>query len=354
MFLQGIRPAWHQESIFSSLHGLNSADVQATVWLNLRSRFPSVESVTDRPTILREWATIIKEDAINYSYKFLEDKEVSPNVEGFAEKLGARFELPEVPDDEPLDLSLLSTGYVFGSLTELATLAGACAGQGLILHCHVTVIVAKNRAELKCFAFNSAGKHAALPIGMEVAFDELVGTLANLPRGSLAIKIDELWGLKIDQRSSLSVAAMLAATNHPVFVLVNDSHPRNLRRLVQKASQEQTVSLCPLLGKDEYGVLLVYLHKDRYVIASPTTELGLEVLFHEFEDSDAIVFAVTEAVIPNAMGLSMAATALLMKNCFFEGPPRFDFKKIDHADLLQGIYDQPTSPRRWWRFWRKA
>ena len=70
LFLKGLRPAWQQESIFSSLHGLSSSDVQATVWANLRSRFPKVESVTDRPTILREWATILKEDARNYSYEF--------------------------------------------------------------------------------------------------------------------------------------------------------------------------------------------------------------------------------------------------------------------------------------------
>jgi hypothetical protein len=67
-------------------------------------------------------------------------------------------------------------------------------------------------------------------------------------------------------------------------------------------------------------------------------------MFHEFGDSDAVVFAVTEVVIPDAMGMSMAAVASLMKTCFLSGPPRFDFKKIDRGDLLRGIYDEPAPP----------
>jgi hypothetical protein len=352
--LKRLRPAWQRESIFKGLQDLkNSAEVQATVWSNLRSRFPKVEFVTDRPTILREWVTILKEDARTYSYEFLADKDVQPNPEGLSEKLGATFEHSEVNDgdDDSLDLSVSSTGYVFGSFEELTTIAEASAREGSLLHCHTIVALPLNRAEFKCFALNRGGKHAVLPIGMEVAFDELVKTLVALPRGSLAIKIDELWALKTNEGSSLSVATMLAATGHPVFVLVNDSHPRNLRRLLLSSIEEQQASLCPMVGEDGYGFSLIYLHRDRYAILSPVSELGLEVLFHEFEDNAAVVFAQTDDVLP-VMGLSEAAIKSLITACFIKGPPRFDFKKIDSAELFQGIYDEKVPRRPWWQSWR--
>jgi hypothetical protein len=56
-----------------------------------------------------------------------------------------------------------------------------------------------------------------------------------------------------------------------------------------------------MLGEDERNILFVYLHKDRYAIASPVSELGLQLMFQEFGDHDAVAFAKTEHVIPDAM-----------------------------------------------------
>jgi hypothetical protein len=74
------------------------------------------------------------------------------------------------------------------------------------------------------------------------------------------------------------------------------------------------------------------------------------VLFHEFEDNAAVVFAQTDDVLP-VMGLSEAAIKSLITACFIKGPPRFDFKKIDSAELFQGIYDEKVPRRPWWQFW---
>jgi hypothetical protein len=52
------------------------------------------------------------------------------------------------------------------------------------------------------------------------------------------------------------------------------------------------------------------------------------------------------------MGLSEAAIKSLITACFIKMPPRFDFKKVDSAELFQGIYDEKAPRRPWWQFWR--
>jgi hypothetical protein len=335
-----IRFASKAHAFFGDCLASEPEEIQRRAFATLRSYFLDMPFITlsERPTLMREWLSVLVDDGGKYFYDFLDDVNVGPPLEESIEHLSAKFTLPGYEDWEPIDLSLRSTKYAKGSISEFLDVARACHEQGPTLFCHVFAVVERNLAPTCCFALDTkTGKHAAVPIALSPTFEDLLRNLQKISPGKLVIKLDEIWGTV--------AATKLAATGHPVCVLPRDTRAEHFRSLVQTASKKQTVTLTAFkTSADSLVFICAHLETDRYFIVAPFTDLGAQMVGQSYRKG-IIPSRNTKVIVdlgskPNGqvLGLRSGVFPALVHTCFIEGPMSFDPSTV--PDLLRGLYTQ--------------
>jgi hypothetical protein len=277
--LKRTKPAWEPKSLLYGLdvpYGKGAGEeelsiAQAWIFDRIRSAFPSFEFFTqsERPSILRDWLALLVDDARQYGYQFLKGAEVLPYPgEDPVERTSVQLDLPGV-ESGILDLSLVQLRYTEGSLNTLASAAHWCAegDRRLLIH----VFVHDDEAGLACFAIGpDAEMH---PFFVSCDFGDLLRLLADLPKATLVLKIDE--------RLGKAAASRLSVTGHSVFVLVSDTTTPHVHALIQESAADQRVYLGALTLRpddDSFVILYAYLDRDRYTLLCPITKLGIFLL----------------------------------------------------------------------------
>ena len=317
--LSRVRPRWQSGGIFSriSIFADLPADAQteqlhAAADQRIRAACPDIPFVAFRehPTMMREWMAGLAADASKQKYAFLANAKVEAHPEDTAiRRMTANISLPGLPTEFPLDLSLVKLNYTPCSLDEFTRVANTCSVKDHWLFCHV-ITEPGEEGSVACFCFDVRIDRGPCsgPFVVRCSLQELLASLAMIPRGTVILKIDE--------REEINYAIELARTGSPVFLLAHDARAWNLVRLIRRAADTQKVTLGRMRIKgDEFSVLLATFERDRVCLVAPTTMQGTFLIGDELKDTRNMVFPQNENELKRSLPASWEAITCLTASC---------------------------------------
>lgn len=278
--LKRIKPARLGGGLMAGLLDVPFEEIQPFVFQRLREQLPRITFYyhLERPSLMRDWLAEFAADAQRHGYTFLREVRLGPHPDDtWLERVGARVRMPGLPPEWPLDLSLIRHSYIPSDLTTFEIRAAQLHPAGGMWFAH---FIAGAPGMLMCMTMDADMEDLAI----EVDPDGLSAAISRMRLGSIAIKIDERWGL--------DRAAQLAATGHPVFVLLHDTRIKHVHEVISRLGQTQDVwvTVVRMDREANYAALVAHAGQDGFTLLSPITSVGQSLLSNQFRDHERVRF----------------------------------------------------------------